>query len=63
MTDRERNLLVRALQFYRDERQLDDLPRDKNLKYYDYDRNGKVTYSTADAIDANNMEKLLSTFD
>ncbi|KZT85874.1 hypothetical protein Nizo2029_2291 [Lactiplantibacillus plantarum] len=63
MTKSQRELLIRALEFYRDERQLDNLPQDEEFRYYDYDENGNVTYKSVDAIDANNMGKLLESFD
>lgn len=62
MTKGQRELLIQALEFYRDERQLDNLPQDEKFRYYDYDENGNVTYKSVDAIDANNMNELLAFF-
>lgn len=62
MTKSQRELLIKALEFYRDERQLDDLPIDENFKHYDYDDNGDVTYDSVDAVDANNLNELLADF-
>ncbi|MDM7552551.1 hypothetical protein [Levilactobacillus brevis] len=62
MTKAERELLLKALEFYRDERKLSDLPQDDDYAYFDYNDDGTITYNSTDAIDANNMSRLISIF-
>lgn len=62
MTDEEKNLLVDVLTFYRDERELDNLPMDSNFKYYDIDECGNRSYQTTDAKIANNLANLIEMF-
>ena len=62
MTEEEKEILLDALLFYRDERNLDCLPMDKNYRYYDTDSNGTINYDSVDAKDANNLSNLIQLF-
>ncbi|QYY85489.1 hypothetical protein [Pediococcus pentosaceus] len=62
MTEEEKKILLDALLFYRDERNLDGLPMDKNYRYYDTNSNGTINYDSVDAKDANNLSNLIQLF-